>query len=271
MFDSPTTARSLDKFYTRPEVAAACVRVALNVVGPLEGTVLFLDPCAGDGAFLDSLPAPRLGLDILPSPNRPDIVQADFLQWQPRDKVEHVVVITNVPFGKNASLARRFLDHAATFSTVVASILPRTFEKPGVRAKLHPRLHLVHESPLDADSFLFDGAPYSVPVVFQVYEVSALDRRDDRRDTTHEDFDFVRDPAAADFAFQRVGARAGRVSDEGLAMSPQSHYFIRVRSDRVDVRSVLAGISWDDVKHRTAGNPSIGKAELVAAYKSAQP
>ena len=265
-----TPARALDKFYTRPDVAAACARTALAAIGPFKGSVLYVDPCAGDGAFLDNLPEPRIGLDVSPGAGRPDIIRADYLDWRPSVHTDNVVVISNFPFGKNASLARRFLNHSATFATFVASILPRTFEKPGVRSKLHPNLHLTSETPLSSDSFLFEGEPYCVPVVFQVYEVSQRLRQDAPGQRTHADFEFVRDPTAADFAFQRVGARAGRVSGEGLRMSPQSHYFIKSRAQHADVRSILSSISWDEVKNRTAGNPSIGKAELVAAYRSAR-
>ncbi len=261
-----TPARDIDQFYTRPDVAALCVSRALEAIGPLPGMVLHVEPAAGEGAFLDTLPEPRLGLDISPPPHRPDILRCDFLGWSP-PPADRVVVITNVPFGRNASLAAAFLNHAAGFASHVASILPRSFEKASVRARLSPGLHLIHQSRLSPDSFVHAGKPRSVPVVFQVYEVRPEARPRKVCETGHPDFEFVRDPGAADFAFQRVGARAGRVSDEGLRMSPQSHHFIRSRTLDRDVRGILSRIDWDDVKHRTAGNPSIGKADIVAAYK----
>ena len=264
-----TPSRDLDKFYTRPDVAGRCVRIALAAIGPLPGRVLYIEPAAGDGAFLDEMPEPRVGLDIAPAPSRPDILKADFLRWRPEGEADAVVVIGNPPFGKNASLAVRFLNHAGTFADYVAFIVPRTFEKDSTKAKILPGLELLQEEPMQADSFQHEGEARSVPVVFQVWRRSALLRAHAARETKHPDFEFLKTPAGADFAFQRVGARAGKVSVEALGMSPQSHYFIKVRSASLDVRAILAGIDWSGVKHRTAGNPSIGKAELVAEYRLA--
>lgn len=230
-----------------------------------------MEPAAGDGAFLDRLPEPRVGLDLSPAAGRADIVRADFLAWRPGRAADTTIVIGNPPFGKNASLAIRFLNHASGFADWVAFIVPRTFEKDSTKRKLAPFMTLVHEEALGPDCFVFEGQPYDVPTVFQVWKRTAALRMHEIRDTKHPDFEFVRptEILRADFAFQRVGARAGLVSVEGLRKSPQSHYFIKVRNTSRDVLSILRGIDWTSVKHRTAGNPSIGKAELIAEYRRA--
>ena len=258
-------ARALDQFYTHPAVARDCVARLLAVIGDQEGTV-FIEPAAGAGSFLDALPEPRVGLDIAPA--RADIARADFLRWWPSLPAARYVVVSNFPFGKNASLAVKFVNHAAQFAEVVASILPRTFEKATIQRRVDAGLSLVSETPLSADSFTYCGEPYAVPVVFQIWQRSAVPRLHAAPPTTHPDFAFLRGPDNADFAFQRVGVRAGRVSVEGLARAAQSHYFIAVCNRARDVAAILASIDWSGVKHRTAGNPSIGKAELVAAYQA---
>lgn len=269
----PSTSRALDQFYTLPSIAQRCINFALkNLPDPTGGTSrTFVEPSAGSGSFFDALPTPKIAIDIDPPSNRPDIMRVDFLKWTPGRVSGEIVVIGNPPFGKNASLAMRFINHAAQFADHIAFILPRTFEKDSFQARVSDAFHLKAELELSVDSFTHNGAPYSVPVVFQVWSRGAKRARSSKKALTHRDFYFVSDPLSADFAFQRVGARAGLVSSEGLMKSPQSHYFIRVRTKKAayKVKNTLADINWEPIKTRTAGNPSIGKAELIKAYADA--
>lgn len=261
-------SRTLDQFYTHPKIARRCVAHALKIIGAANEITLWMEPSAGNGAFLSVLPQPCFGLDIAPA--GAGIVQGDFLKWHPKSKGERIAVIGNPPFGKNSSLAIKFFNHAARFADYIAFIVPRTFEKDSTKRKLPSNMELVFEENIGSDCFTLDGAPYNVPTVFQVWHRTGDLRLYRHESMRHPDFDFLRSPVGADFAFQRVGARAGLVSVEGLRKSPQSHYFIKVRDPALAVMAILQSIDWSPVKHRTAGNPSIGKAELVAAYGKAR-
>jgi hypothetical protein len=256
-------ARSLDQFFTRRDVAEKCAALVREQARKQGGNWLWIEPSAGEGAFLDTLAYPRIGLDI--SPRRGDISRIDFLSWAPGNTPYRLAVVGNPPFGKNASLARKFFNHAAGFADLIAFILPRTFQKEAFVDGLHPSMHLLEETVLDLDSFEFEGQPYCVPTVFQVWERRPWDRPRGRVERKHEHFSFVAS-SHADFAFQRVGARAGLVSYRGLGMSPQSHYFLKSHIDAGQLYDRLATIDWEPIKRRTAGNPSIGKGELVATY-----
>ncbi len=258
-------ARSLDQFFTRRDVAAECTGKIKAYLLPSADGWLWIEPSAGGGAFYDAMDYPKIGIDIMSV--RPDIMEADFLKWHPGSVNRKIAVVGNPPFGKNASLACKFFNHAAEFADIVAFIVPRTFEKPHFLSRLNRHMHLVQSHNLDECSFEFLGEPYSVPTVFQIWE-----RKEDLRLATvsvrtHSDFDFVT-LKDAHFAFQRVGARAGLVSFEGLKKSPQSHYFLKARSSKKTIFDRLKMIDWEPIKSRTAGNPSIGKAELVGAYLS---
>jgi hypothetical protein len=266
-----TTQRELDQFYTRADVAAACVAVTMGYVPDEVG--LWLEPSAGTGAFLDLLPTPRLGLDLNKVAKHPEVKPGiDFIAWNPGTALKKpVMTVGNPPFGRNASLALRFMNKAMAISDVVAMILPRTFQKEAMQAKLDKDFQLVHDKPLEAFSFIHDDRPYDVSCCFQVWRrIQGGGRRlSEKRDMGHSDFRYVESPDDADFAFQRVGAKAGLVSDEGLRKSWKSHYFIKANGDAdhvAKVRGVLEGIDWSEMRERTAGNPSIGKGELVAAY-----
>lgn len=263
---SSTAARALDQFFTKGEIAATCIAASRGLTAARGGDWLWIEPAAGEGAFLDRLPLPRMGIDV--DSQRTDIVHADFLQWHPGETQWRIIVIGNPPFGKNASLARAFVNHAASFADLIAFILPRTFQKQAFTNRLHPYLHLILERDIDDAAFEFVGAPRSIPTVFQVWERREHLRVRTEHPTNHAHFRFTT-AEQAHFAFQRVGARAGLVSVEGLCKSPQSHYFIRAVTDRDELFDRLRGIDWSEIKARTAGNPSIGKGELIAAYTAA--
>ena len=257
--------RRLDQFYTLPSVAERFVSAAVRHTSNRSSDWLYLEPSAGEGAFFDNLPFPRVGVDI--SSPRADIVTADFLEWYPGAVKNPVATIGNPPFGKNSSLAIRFFNHAASFSDVIAFIVPKTFQKVSVQNKLSRSFHLVEEIDVERNSFRFADDLYDVPCVFQVWE-----RRDELRPIadrkfTHPHFSFVNN-TVADFAFQRVGARAGLVSIDGLQKSPNSHYFIKANICVDRIFSALSNIDWTPIKSRTAGNPSIAKPELIAAYEA---
>lgn len=266
---SASSARQLDQFFTRVDVARKCSQLVASHISQMQGATnewLWVEPSAGEGAFLDCFPFPKIGLDICSA--RSDIIKADFLSWNLGQTARKIAVVGNPPFGKNASLARRFFDHAAQFADIIAFIVPRTFEKAQFINRLDRRMHLAHSEALDDCSFEFEGAPYSVPTVFQIWEKRGEARAITEAIRTHRDFAFVGQPAAH-FAFQRVGARAGLASVEGLRKSPQSHYFIKANGCEKALLGRLRSINWEPIKQRTAGNPSIGKAELVSAYAAA--
>jgi hypothetical protein len=261
-----TDARALDQFFTRDDVAARCLERLYRHVDPKSDAHFWIEPSAGSGAFFDQMPTPRIGMDI--APLRHDILPSDFFAWTPWTSTRSTIVVGNPPFGKNAAIARRFFDHAASFADIVAFILPRTFQKPNFVNRLDRHMHLIDEMPLDDCSFEFKGVPYAVPTVFQIWEKRVELRPLTASTMSHPHFSFV---AARDahFAFQRVGARAGMVSFEGLTKSAQSHYFLKANVDADSLFEKLRSIDWNEVKWRTAGNPSIGKGELISNYETA--
>lgn len=254
--------RSEDKrkgqFYTRPDLAKRYLRRFEKHFDLADFQIV--EPGAGRGAFLNVLPFGSFGCDI--EVRCEGVFLADFLTLDINSN-RPIACVGNPPFGKNAKLAIRFFNHAASFSEVIAFILPRTFRKASTINGLDDRFHLLHEELVPANAFVFEGRPHSVPTVFQIWV-----RRDDRRAPipqirTHKDFDFVSGPKA-DFAIQRVGKNAGRVHRD-LEGSPDTNYFIKgnVKGVMRKLRHAFAKVAAD-----TAGQPSLSKAELVSIYSS---
>ncbi len=255
-------ARTLDQFYTSPTVACDCIAFAMAQFMHLNFDTL-LEPSAGAGAFSDQLGQACLALDI--DPRKPGIVQTDFLIWTPPVNLGRTLVIGNPPFGRVARTAIKFFNKAAEFADAIAFIVPLSFRKESIQRQLDLRFHLLSELELPDQSFVFEGAPYSVPCSFQIWERRGEARWLIPKTTTHADFTFcTRDQA--DFALQRVGANAGRIKPVAEAGSANSHYFLRAKGDATLLRWRFEKIDFDTVRRNSAGCPSISKTEVVDLY-----
>ncbi len=248
--------KNFDKFYTKPNVAKHCIDKISDTYD------LWIEPSAGDGSFYFLLPPNKIGIDILP--DNSEIIKKDFLTWEP-DKIGKFITIGNPPFGKNSSLAVKFFNHAAKFSTTIAFIVPRTFEKESIQNRLDKHFHLNYNEILPENSFVFGKSDYSVPTVFQIWIKNDTIREISRLPTIHSDFDFV-DQENADFAIQRVGVNAGTIKTDIGKLSKESHYFIKSNIGKTLIE-LMKTIDFGSVKYKTAGNPSISKTELICLYE----
>lgn len=259
-------ARALDKFYTKTDIVHQCVQF-LEACANLTLSNIdqdIIEPSAGAGAFLDILPESTLAYDLAPEDSR--VLEQDFFLLS-RD--EPALVIGNPPFGRAARLAVKFFNHAAKFATHIGFIVPRTFEKASIQNRLDRRFHLLGQLPLPPESFTFQGEDYPVPCVFQVWIRRPEDRPLFTLPRAHPDFDFV-SRECADFAFQRVGARAGAVKTDFSTVASTSHHFIRANINIETLLHRMHIIDFSEVKSRTAGNPSISKTEIVSLYSEVE-
>jgi len=245
----------LDQYYTQKSVAQSLYNRFLQIYGSVPH--LMIEPAAGTGAFFELMPKGSIGIDV--DPRYPGIWRADFLTVQIQS-AQKIAIIGNPPFGKNASMALKFFNHGASMANVMAFILPRSFRKASIKNRLDQNFHLVYEEDVPEHAFLFRGLPYNVPAVFQVWERRPTLRPLITVETRHPDFEFT-NSTTANFAIQRVGARAGRVHRD-FARSPSAHYFIRGQ-----VEPIMRQLDFASVVLDTAGNPSLAKSEIVSLYK----
>lgn len=170
-------SRSLDQFYTKPEIAKLCYSFLTKYI---KENSFFIEPSAGNGSFYSILPKDsRIWIDLVPQYE--DVLFCDFFDFKFDNnlklKYKQIITIGNPPFGKNSSLAIKFLNKSELFSNLVAFILPKTFKKDSVINKINPYLHLLSELELPKNSFIFNGEPYDVPCVFQIWEKTTRIRR----------------------------------------------------------------------------------------------
>lgn len=252
--DNHASSKKLDQYYTQSDVAKHFYGIFKRHIDP--GKYLMVEPSAGTGSFFKLMPPGSLGYDI--APKYPGIVTADFLTVTIKTD-RAIAILGNPPFGKNSSAAVRHFNHAARQASVIAFIVPRTFRKAFIENRLDRHFRLVCEYDVPANAFLFQSKPYNVPAVFQIWIRSQKIRASRPVKTTHPDFEFTTKDRA-DFAIQRVGARAGRVHHD-FTKSPSSHYFIRG-----PVEHIMRQLDFLSVVGDVAGNPSLAKSEIVALY-----
>jgi predicted RNA methylase len=264
----------LDKFYTQPQTAAACLAY-LDAALPDLKADLYVEPSAGAGAFLSQMPEPRLGIDVEPAVI--DILKHDFLEWLPPVGTGSVAVIGNPPFGARGAEAVHFFNHAAKFADIIALIMPASFMKASNQQRLDPCFHLVSELPLPDEPFLFEGRFRRVSTVFQIWcRRSYMRAKATKRVLTHPDFVFVRNLSEADFVMRRVGAHAGKIMSvpaEDVASkgySPNSNFFISADGIEPELlRKRFQALQIDHIRRQSVAAYSVSKSDLVAAYEEA--
>jgi hypothetical protein len=249
-----------DQFYTSPTTAAACVTQLLTTIPDAPSRYHWIEPSAGAGAFIAApgVPATVTAIDI--DPRAPSVIQSDFLQWQPPPNNKPILIYGNPPFGRQSAQAKAFIRHAATFATVIAFILPRSFEKPSMSAAFPPIFHCLHSAPIPDNAFTVNGAPYDVPCVFQIWQRQAIMRPVVPR-TEPVGFTYVKATEPHHIVFRRVGVYAGRTALPA-AQSPQSHYFWRLDDAHIPhIAKIITAINAHTFPTNTVGPRSISKPE----------
>jgi predicted RNA methylase len=184
--------------------------------------------------------------------------QADFLEWQPDMKFD--VIVGNPPYGKNASLAVKFLNKAVELTDHISYVLPRTFRKPSILNRVHPELHLVADDIVSDE--MFGG---TILTCYQIWEKREEARAKIPTVTTHPDFKFVTVDEANLFV-GGVGAAAGSVKDSGYDHYNTRHYFLQatdtVKERLISIQDTLRSLA----RAATVGTPSLSKHELISTY-----
>jgi len=256
---------SLEKYYTKGDVCEACVRLVQPYINT---TDVVIEPSAGNGSFIPYIN--RLGIDILCydiQPEHSTIMKQDFLTLdlsKIKKKYSAVHIIGNPPFGRQSSMAIKFIKHASKHADTISFILPRSFKKESMRSKFPLCFHLVCETEIQANSFLIDKQEHNVPCVFQIWIKKDIDRI---KPVILQPigFKFVKKTDGPDVAFRRVGVYAGNVSTDLTTKNPQSHYFIRFQSRDID--ECIKKISQSQFNtDNTVGPKSISKQELIHQY-----
>lgn len=258
--------KQLDQFYTKKEISKMLMD-KINKYFNLNNYFL-LEPSAGKGSFSDLFHSNSQSFDI--DPKNENIIKKDFLEIkidEIENKNKQIFTIGNPPFGKNSSLALKFINKSAEFSQYIGFILPKTFKKKSFVDRINNKLHLLMEFELPEKSFIFKGNEYNVPCVFQIWEKKDIKREKSKLIRESNFFKFEK-KENADFAIRRVGGLAGKVILDFESYKPTSNYYISIINKEYKEKIIKIMIQsykdFQSVAKNTAGNPSLSKSEIIS-------
>lgn len=270
------TKHTLDKFYTKPELAKDLLKL-LNI----EQYNTIIEPSAGGGSFSQYIQG-VLAFDL--EPEFGGIIKQDYLKLDINDynidTNKPILVVGNPPFGTAGNLALEFIKHSATFADTIAFILPLSFAKDSMMNKIPRNFHLKTElvgkrgKILEEDSFTLNGEDYPVPCVFQVWERRDYERPIKQAKTKTELFDFVTNIEESDCRIQRVGGNAG-VAFRDRRGAKQSNYYIKLNESMLrkynldtvqDFIDCINQLNYETV-NLTVGPRSLSKTELITTLE----
>ena len=259
---------TVDKFYTKNDVVRTCVDKIKELVSIDSSTHYIIEPSAGNGSFISSIVELATNVkcyDI--KPEHTSIEQQDYLTLDIgifKDKKCHV--IGNPPFGRQSSLAIKFIKQSCKYAESVSFILPKSFKKDSLKDKVPLNFHCLYECELPMNSFLLNGNDHDVPCVFQIWVKKDTLRKKTVK-LTPIGYTFVKKTCKHDVSFRRVGVNAGNISTYTDDKSIQSHYFIKFNDNILNDDSLQKIKNINFLKSNdTVGPKSISKQELIKEF-----
>jgi hypothetical protein len=268
---------TIDKFYTKPSVAIQCCQIIQQYITFNPDIDIIIEPSAGNGSFIEPITKITnnyLFYDILPEHSQ--IIQQDYLNIDLStiifpDIYTKIHIIGNPPFGRQSSLAIKFIKQSAIFCDTISFILPKSFKKESMQKHFPLKFHLVHQMDLEDNSFIINSQTKEdkdVPCVFQIWEKRDYDR-DSLIMSLPNKFSFVKKDECPDISFRRVGVNAGTIDCNKIEeKSIQSHYFIKFNLDLdIDKTTAINQLKNICFEHNnTVGPKSISKQEIIKAF-----
>jgi predicted RNA methylase len=265
----------VDKYYTTSNVVELCLHLVCKYIHIDTDNDLMIEPSAGNGSFIagiKSFACRSVFYDI--EPENAEIVKQDYLYYDYHDN-EHeyarenedgkIHVVGNPPFGRQSSMAIKFIKKSCEFCDNVAFILPKSFKKESLKRAFPLHFHLIAEIDLPEKSFLVGGIEHDVPCIFQIWEKKTYDRFvPEKQEPLH--FVFIKKTENPDISVRRVGVNAGSIYTNIDDKSIQSHYFISFTNGKSTNENMIRLSSINYEFDNTVGPKSISKQELIRKF-----
>lgn len=191
-----------------------------------------IEPCAGSGSFSNLIPN-CIALDIKPLDS--SITTQDFFTFTTDSSLKNLV-IGSPPFGREGEVAADFFNHAATFATTIAFIMPIQYMRPSFQNKLDRHFELTRTSVMPTSTFMIlvpqINHPIEVfaPCVLQIWERSnelRLPALDASLSTRVQ----VVPKKLADICVVKRGKNAGKAT-EIMNGTSQTNYYLMNNSEK---------------------------------------
>ena len=263
----------IDKFYTKKEVAMYCINLFKEYVAP-NNDDLIIEPSAGNGGFIDAIKSLKCNYEFYDlEPEHEEIAKQDYLLYNTNNNnnnnnnnnTQKIHIVGNPPFGRQSSLAIKFIKKSCHFCTSISFILPKSFKKDSLKKTFPLNYHLLFEIDLPENSFLVNKQEHNVPCIFQIWVKKTYNREVSAKLEPHN-FIFVEKTNNPSISIRRVGVNAGTIDLNSANKSVQSHYFIRFTNTNSLEKNLdlLKSVVYDS--NNTVGPKSIGKQELIKEF-----
>ena len=259
---------TIDKFYTSTKIVDKCINYIKKKVS-INNNDLVIEPSAGNGSFINAIKKIACNYKFYDiEPENDSIIKQDYLKFTIKNIPDNecykkIHVVGNPPFGRQSSLAIKFIKTSCEFCHTISFILPKSFKKESLKKHFPLNFHLLFEYDLPDDSFIVNDKEYNVPCVFQIWEKKDTQRKKPVK-LEPKNFKFVKQNENPDISFRRVGVYAGKISKEIENKSKQSHYFIKFNNKQNNINKLI-NISFKSKNH-TVGPKSISKQELIKEF-----
>lgn len=157
---------TIDKYYTKPAIAELCLTLVKTNLEIAEDDIV-IEPSAGNGSFINGIKSLANNFRFYDlEPEHGEIIRQDYLLYNcaddVKDRFRKIHVIGNPPFGRQSSLAIKFIKRSCEFCDSVSFILPKSFKKPSLKKSFPLNFHLISEIDLPDKSFLVNNEEYTV-------------------------------------------------------------------------------------------------------------
>ena len=259
---------TIDKYYTKDIVVELCLNLFKKYI-QITSDDLIVEPSAGNGSFITGIKSLSSNFKFYDlEPDNDEIIKQDYLLFDygsVKETFSKIHLIGNPPFGRQSSLAIKFIKKSCEFCDSISFILPKSFKKDSLKKTFPLNFHLIFEIDLPDKSFLVDGVEHNVESVFQIWEKKEVLRTILKNEEPFN-FVFVGKTKNPDISFRRVGVNAGIIDVNIDTKSVQSHYFIKFKNDKSihDNIDVLKEVQFNH--NNTVGPRSISKQELIKEF-----
>jgi hypothetical protein len=259
---------TIDKYYTKDSVVNLCLNFVTEYI-KINSNDLIIEPSAGNGSFI-------IGIKSLTNhfkfydlePDNDEIIKQDYLVYDYtniKSIYEKIHIIGNPPFGRQSSLAIKFIKKSCEFCNSISFILPKSFKKDSLKKSFPLNFHLIFEIDLPNKSFLVDGIEYNVETIFQIWKKTNV-KRIIIENVEPLNFMFVNKTDNPNISFRRVGVNAGMIDIDIDKKSIQSHYFIKFTNNKSISDNIYSLKSIQFNHNNTVGPRSISKQELIKEF-----
>jgi len=258
-----------DKYYTSKNTVEKCINLFKDNI-KINSDDICIEPSAGNGSFINYIKKLFINYKFYDlEPQNDEIIKQDYLEFKYNKMIDKkynkIHILGNPPFGRQSSLAIKFIKKSSEFCDSISFILPKSFKKESLKNKFPLNFHLFCEYDLPEKSFIINGETYDVPCIFQIWIKKNKNRKLPEK-LFPKNYKFVKKNDDPDLSFRRVGFYSGKIEKKINNKSEQSHYFIKFDIKLTDnLFDKLLNINYLS-KDDTVGPKSISKQELIKEF-----